>query len=387
MPEVSSIAVVADQDGDLQVLALARAASAGEPFEGQVFQQALDTAEDGISIGRPTPGLWQADTDLAVAGNVDGRLEVVVVGADGALWHAWQRQPGGPWSSWDSLDAPPEHDRQAGSAVLGRNEDGRLELFTVGAGAVWHRWQQRAGQGPWHDWHSLKQPSGSRLLLATPAVAQNHDGRLELFAVDLDGVVWHIWQTAPNSGWSRWERLDNPGVAPRGPLGLALQEDGRLVLLLAAVDGGLWRRSQQKAGAGPWEPWEPLDTPAGGLRLSFGARAVGAHEDGRLILVTIHKPKPPKFPEVWLVEQTAPNGSWAGRSLGQHPIADFSPGLVGIKIASPALASRADGRLVLSFVIWGAKFLYTLDQDHPNGSTWGAGLKNPTIGLTMDEWE
>jgi hypothetical protein len=296
------------------------------------------------------------------------------------LWHAWQRQPGGPWSSWDSLDAPPEHERPAGSPVLGRNEDGRLELFTVAAGAVWHRWQQEAGQGPWHRWHSLQQPSGSRLSLATPVVTRNHDGRLELFAVDRVGAVWHIWQTAPNGGWSRWGSLDNPGVAPRGPLGLGLQEDGRLVLLLATADGGLWRRSQQGPGAGPWEPWEPLDTPPGGLRLGFGARTVGAHEDGRLVLLTTHKPLG-QFPEVWLVEQTDPNGGWAGRSLGRHPTAALSPG-VGIKIASPAVASRADGQLVLSFVIWGATFLYMLHQDHPNGSSWVEGL----INLTLAEW-
>jgi hypothetical protein len=372
MPELSSIAVVADQNGNPHILALARAAFAGEPFEGEIVQRALEASEP-ISIGRPEPGLWQADTDLAVAGNVDGRLEVVAVGGDGALWHAWQRQPGGPWSSWDSLDAPPEHERQAGSPVLGRNEDGRLELFTVAAGAVWHRWQQRAGQGPWHDWHSLEQPSGSRLSLGSLAVAQNHDGRLELFAVDLAG-----------GGWSQWQGLDNPGVAPRGPLGLGRQEDGCLVLFLATADGGLWRRSQQGPGAGPWEPWEPLDTPSGGLRLGFGARAVGAHEDGRLVLVTIHKPQPPQFPELWLVEQTDPNGSWAGRSLGRHPIADLSPGLVGIKIASPAVASRADGRLVLFFVIWGsAVFLYRLHQDRPNDSTWMAGIEH----LLMAEWD
>jgi hypothetical protein len=381
MPEVSSLAAVTDQAGEVQILALVRAFCAGEPFAGEVGHYSLDTGR--VSIGRPGPWLWQSNTDLAVAGNLDGRLEVAVVGGDGALWHAWQDQPGGPWSGWHSLEVPPEHERQPGSPVLGRNEDGRLELFTVASGAVWQRWQQGAGQGPWHDWHSLKHPSGSRLSLATPAVAQNHDGRLELFVASLDDAVWHIWQTAPNGGWSQWERLDNPGVAPSGPLGLGLQEDGRLVLLMATTDGGLRRRSQQEPGAGPWEPWEPLDTPSGGLRLGFGARTVGADEDGRLILVTLHKPFRARQ-EVWLVEQTDPNSSWTGRSLGQHPTPDISQGTFGgiVRIASPALTSKANGQLVLLFLMPGTTWLYTLRQDEPNSSTWSEGLRN----LTMDEW-
>jgi hypothetical protein len=118
MPETSSLAAVVDQDGEVQILALARAFCAGEPFDGKVFQQPPDTPEE-VSIGRPRPGLWQTNTDLAAAGNVDGRLEVAVVGGDGALWHAWQDQPGGPWSAWDSLGLPPEHERQPGSPVLG----------------------------------------------------------------------------------------------------------------------------------------------------------------------------------------------------------------------------------------------------------------------------
>jgi hypothetical protein len=215
-------------------------------------------------------------------------------------------------------------------------------------------------------------------------VAQNHDGRLELFGVGLDDAVWHIWQTAANNGWSRWETLDNPGVAPSGPLGLGLQEDGRLVLLMATADGGLWRRSQQGPGAGPWEPWEPLDTPSGGLRLGFGARTVGAHQDGRLILVTVHKPTMMERQELWLVEQTDPNGSWAGRSLAQYPSAQVIQRPFGpiVRIASPALAAKADGRLLLYFVIPGTAWLYTLRQGHPNGSTWHEG----TLNLTLDKW-
>jgi len=35
--------------------------------------------------------------------------------------------------------------------AIGRNQDGRLELFYWAKGEeIWHNWQPRAGQGPWN---------------------------------------------------------------------------------------------------------------------------------------------------------------------------------------------------------------------------------------------
>lgn len=33
-------------------------------------------------------------------------------------------------------------------------------------------------------------------------MAASANGRLEVFTVGGDGALWHIWQTAPNQGWS-----------------------------------------------------------------------------------------------------------------------------------------------------------------------------------------
>ncbi|GAB3943049.1 hypothetical protein GCM10027614_31120 [Micromonospora vulcania] len=42
-------------------------------------------------------------TDLAVAANADGRLQVFVVGGNGSLYSMWQTTTSGPWSSWANL--------------------------------------------------------------------------------------------------------------------------------------------------------------------------------------------------------------------------------------------------------------------------------------------
>jgi hypothetical protein len=45
------------------------------------------------------------------------------------------------------------------------------------------------------------------VITTDPTVIRNGDGRLEAFARGTDNAVWHIWQTAPNDGWSNWNSL------------------------------------------------------------------------------------------------------------------------------------------------------------------------------------
>ena len=44
-------------------------------------------------------------------------------------------------------------------------------------------------------------------LSSVPAVGRNLDGRLEVFAIWSDGNSHHIWQTVANNGWSNWDSL------------------------------------------------------------------------------------------------------------------------------------------------------------------------------------
>ena len=97
------------------------------------------------SLGQPLPGL---NGYTAVAANKDGRLEVFSTGIDGALWHIWQGAPNGNWSKWASLANPPTANVQSAPSVR-MNKDGRLEAFNICSdGALWHIWQKRPG-GVW----------------------------------------------------------------------------------------------------------------------------------------------------------------------------------------------------------------------------------------------
>jgi hypothetical protein len=112
------------------------------------------------SLGAPT-GSVQPNTYTpmpSVGVNSDGRLEVFATGSDGALWHIWQLPvpplplpffPRGAWSNWASLGTPPNVASVEHPSSVATNADGRLEVFVMGSdGALWHAWQEVAG-GAW----------------------------------------------------------------------------------------------------------------------------------------------------------------------------------------------------------------------------------------------
>src|SRR5260370_665855 len=60
-------------------------------------QTALSAENMGTRLNAPLPGT------LAVGKNADGHIEVFCVGADGAVRHRWQKAPSGDWASWSRL--------------------------------------------------------------------------------------------------------------------------------------------------------------------------------------------------------------------------------------------------------------------------------------------
>ena len=114
------------------------------------------------------------------------------------------------------------------------NTDGRLEVFAVGSDdALWHIWQTAPNNG-WSNWRSL----GGQI--SEVRTGRNADGRLEIFAVGSDQAMWHIWQTAPDNGWSGWHSL---GGNVRQP-DVATNADGRLEVFAVGSDDALWHTWQ-----------------------------------------------------------------------------------------------------------------------------------------------
>jgi peptidoglycan hydrolase-like protein with peptidoglycan-binding domain len=175
--------------------------------------------------------------------------------------------------------------------VVANNKDGRLEVFVRGTdNAVWHIWQTSASNG-WSGWGSLGGVVSSPI-----AVGRNADGRLEVFARGTDAALWHKWQTAPNGGWSNWVSLGGWIIDPV----VASNADGRLEAFVRGQDNALWHK-WQTAPNGGWSNWVSL---GGGMGSKV---AVGRNADGRLEVFVRGTNG-----ALWHKWQTAPNGGWSG---------------------------------------------------------------------------
>jgi len=82
-----------------------------------------------------------------------------------------------------------------------------------------------------------------------PSVATNADGRLEVFAVGFDGVVYHSWQTTTGI-WSGWAAL--PGLTNARSVVAVVGSGGRLVAAARLADGTV---SVNAFSGSAWPGW------------------------------------------------------------------------------------------------------------------------------------
>jgi hypothetical protein len=193
--------------------------------------------------------------------NQDGRLEVFAMGA-GALFNIWQLFPNAGWKETWAEKGKPSPNVGIRSHVVGRNADGREEIFAVGDDdALWQKWQVVPNSG-WSEWKTLGTPAKNISLTDQFTVGRNQDGRQEVFVVGGDGNVWQIWQTVPNGGWSEWNKLGQPpvGIRRSDRITVGINEDGRQELFMIGTDAALWHVWQVAPNVG-WSDWESLGKP------------------------------------------------------------------------------------------------------------------------------
>jgi hypothetical protein len=248
-------------------------AVAANTADGRIDVFAVNSAGHLAHRWQLGSGTWSAWTDLggsfngsAVPGvtlTYDGRLDVYMFDTNGAVVHKAQTAANGStWSSWSSLGGDFVDGAHAGPAVA-RNKDGRLEVFataTVGR-ELFHRYQTSPG-GSWNNrWVSL----GG--FVEKPVVARNADGRLEVFAANNNGpqqstypkLIHHIWQVAPNGGWSAWDYLSGGGPGTYNQPTVATNKDGRLELFMQLYTGDTIYHSWQSAPSSlSWSGYNPL---------------------------------------------------------------------------------------------------------------------------------
>ena len=182
--------------------------------------------------------------------------------------------------------------------AFGQNLDGGMEVFAqhlwYGFGnppcagphyEISHVWQI-SPNGGLSNWSSLEQPSCS-IDLAEPYLGKNQDGRLDVFAKGSDHYVYHRWQTAPNNGWnSTWASIGKPAalsdVSP--VMSIGRMQDGRLVVFVLGSDYEIYQNWQNTAGdENNWSGWVGFGAPPS---VSLSNPVVNQNLDGRLQFFT-----------------------------------------------------------------------------------------------------
>ncbi len=320
-----------------------------------IRQTAPSNGWDPAWSGRGRPKLPTGQTSAVVNGpgvglNSDGRLEAFVQGADGALWHIWETPAKTSWGDWASLGLPRSRSstqaevRITATPSVARNEDGRLEVFVRGSdGALWHTWQTPTKTG-WGGWESL----GGQLGESPVGVGRNKDGRLELFVRWADGGVRHAWQAAKNSpfvsGWARLGSSSRPTITSRPAV--TRTSDGRLEVFARGTDNALWHIWQTAPGAAFVQSWESR----GGVIVD--SPAVEKNANGRLEVFARGADN-----NLWHIWQTDPNGIWAGwQRLGGRQF-----------LGAPHVSRNRDGRLEVFVTGTGQDLLHTWQTAPNNG--------------------
>jgi hypothetical protein len=125
--------------------------------------------------------------------STDGRLVLLTVPDDGAVWHRAQQTASNPdsWSQWVSLGSKEDGFFEVGVAM---DATGRLVLVaTAQSNRLWHTAQTTPSATTWRPWASLSAlpvPLGDPTVptLRNPTLQKNSDGRMELFVKTRGGL-------------------------------------------------------------------------------------------------------------------------------------------------------------------------------------------------------
>lgn len=233
-----------------------------------------------------------------------------------------------------------------GAQLWGAQEDGTLNtIYQETPGGAWSQWL-----GP--DWAGPNYPPQVYEL----AAAQQNDGRVQLFALDMMLQLWTVWQTSPGGNWSAWSG-PNWNNAPKGMKRIAASQQGgtrgaqlwgidenyNLVTCYQITPGGNWSG---------WQPWAA--TPENSQFMQVTA---SQQNDGRVQLWALDTTQ-----RLWSCWQTSPGGGWSGWS---GPNWNSAPPLQNIAACQQGGTRGAQ--------LWGITRSYTLVttfQGSPGGGDW-----------------
>lgn len=181
-------------------------------YTGWITADAQKTSNTYTSTGAKTAGAPFAITPS------DGRMAILYRDTGNQLMCLREKADHTGWESpaWVAQAL------LAADPVVGRNADGRLEIYLLGTdGALYHVKTSSTGADGWKPAEKFG-GGGVRDL----TVASTADGRQAFFHTNSAAQVWLIQQSAPNGGWSTFS---NPVNGVTGPLAVARAKNSTLI--------------------------------------------------------------------------------------------------------------------------------------------------------------
>jgi hypothetical protein len=190
---------------------------------------------------------------VAVAGNLNGPAQVVIVGWDGNVYHRMRDADGG-WTEFAQIGGGA---KDVGITTM---PDGSSQVVIIGAdGNVYHR--ARLADGNWTEFAPLNGVgTNSAAKGKKVSIAGSLNGSAQVLIIGWDGNVYHRMRNA-DGGWTEFAPLD----AGAKDVAITALPDGSTQTLIASPDDTIHHRVRYLNGS--WTPFAPLE--------GFGALAKG----------------------------------------------------------------------------------------------------------------
>jgi hypothetical protein len=289
----------------------------------------------------------------------------------GRIWETRQAKPGAAWGEWRGVGSGNQPMVALDIAAAGQN-DGKLALAALDeSGMVWLISQS----GPNNEWGDWAGPGFGGQIDSFQSIAAAEQGGprgIEIWATDLGGNIWTLYQQIQGGRWSDWE---GPGFAeqkvPMVRVAAAPHEDLSVVLIGLDTNETVAVMGQDGPG-GHWSnPW--YDPAQGGQPSKYfhiAAARQGGHFGTQLWSLDEHG-------QLWTCYQFNVRREW---TLWDGPGFKDQPGAF-LHIAAAGLA---DGPMTLLAVDRDGN-LMSIRQSAPASYDWGPWIKTagpPTVALS-----
>jgi hypothetical protein len=229
---------------------------------------------------------------------------------NGTLDTIYQLTPGGGWSQWRGPDwAGPNYPKQLYELAAAQQNNGCVQFFALDMKLQLWTTAQSAPGGDWTAWSGPNWNNAPKGMTRIAASQQGGNRGAQLWGITEDKGLATCYQQSPGGNWSGWKTWRaTPQNSQIIDLTAAQQNDGRVQLWALDTKLQLWSWYQTSPG-GNWTAWSVPNWDGAPPLRTITACQQGGSRGAQLWGIT---------PEFTLISnfQVTPGGNWNGWSSG-----------------------------------------------------------------------